>query len=239
MKLPKVTLSIAALIAANLVPLAGVLLFGWDAGAIVLLYWAENLVVGFYTVLKIVLAPVPKPSYHLGKLFLIAFFYLHFGLFCGVHGALLAGLFNLGEPFPKGPDWPFPVVFFQVVASLIAGVWRSRPPGVEWPVISLFASHGVSFVQNHLVRRERASLDEGQLMIQPYGRIVLMHVTILAGALPVMLLGSPVPLLVVLIGLKIAVDIALHKRSHGRIGQGPPALLGRAAAGTARRRPRG
>jgi hypothetical protein len=127
------------------------------------------------------------------------------------------------------------VVFFQVVASLIAGVWRSRPPGLEWPVISLFVSHGVSFVQNHLVRRECASLDEGQLMIQPYGRIVLMHVTILAGGLPVMLLGSPVPLLVILIGLKIAVDIALHNRSHARIGWATVQL--RAGKGRAKRRP--
>ena len=40
--------SLATLVAANLLPLAGVVFFGWDAGVILVLYWAENLVVGSF-----------------------------------------------------------------------------------------------------------------------------------------------------------------------------------------------
>ncbi|MHC4434296.1 MAG: DUF6498-containing protein, partial [Planctomycetota bacterium] len=50
--------SLLALAAANVIPLFGAIFWGWDAGNIVLLYWAENLAVGFYNVLKIAFAKV-------------------------------------------------------------------------------------------------------------------------------------------------------------------------------------
>lgn len=45
-------LPLICLLAANVIPLWGVLVLRWDAFLIVLLYWAENLAVGFYNVLK-------------------------------------------------------------------------------------------------------------------------------------------------------------------------------------------
>lgn len=239
--MPKLTLSIAALVAANLVPLVGVVLFGWDAAVIVLLYWTENVVTGFYSILKMALARVEKPAEQLGKLFIIPFFCVHFGGFCAVHGAFLLAFFKIGGGFPDlNMHWPGPLMFVGLLVSVIAQLWQSRPPGMEWPVLCLLTSHGVSFVQNYLVGGEYARLSPGVLMGQPYGRIVLLHVAIIAGGLPVMLLGSPVPLLIILIGLKIVVDIALHNRSHGAGQQGkdgedgPAALQGKAA----RRAPR-
>jgi len=63
------------LVAANAVPLYGVAFAGWDAFLVVLLYWAENLIIGFYNILKIAFAKVNKPQENLGKLFLIPFFW--------------------------------------------------------------------------------------------------------------------------------------------------------------------
>ncbi len=77
---------IVALLAANTIPLFGVLFLGWDAFYIVLLYWTENLVIGFYNVLKMVFAAVPHPVAHMGKLFIIPFFIVHYGGFTAVHG---------------------------------------------------------------------------------------------------------------------------------------------------------
>lgn len=215
--MPKIDLSVAALIVANLVPLAGVLLFGWDAAVIVLLYWTENLVIGFYTVLKMALARVDSPAGHLGKLFAIPFFCLHFGGFCAVHGFFLLVFFKvggqIGSLLPHG-TWLGPLVFIQLLISVVVRLWQSGPPGMEWPVLGLFVSHGISFVQNYLLGREYASMTGQSLMMQPYGRIVLLHVAIIAGGMPVMLLGSPVPLLCILIVLKIGMDMWLHARSH-------------------------
>lgn len=55
------TLSLASLVAANLIPLVGVFFFGWEVGPILLLYWSENLVVGGYNVLKVMVRPAEHP----------------------------------------------------------------------------------------------------------------------------------------------------------------------------------
>jgi hypothetical protein len=202
-----------ALTAANLMPLAGVLFLGWDAGAIVLLAWSENLIVGFYAVLKIALLKVEKPAHHLVKLFFILFFCMHFGLFCAVHGSFILHFFTLGGGAPSslGGDWPFPL-------DVIVQAWHRRLPGMEWQVLCLFLSHGVSFVQNYLLGKERASSNIMQVMVQPYGRMVLMHVAVIGGAFAAIWLSSPVPALFVLVGLKLMVDIALHRWSHREKG---------------------
>ena len=51
-------------------------------------------------------------------------------------------------------------------------------------------------------------------MQQLYKRIVLLHVAIIAGGFGVMALGSPLPLLVLIVIGKIALDIHLHRREH-------------------------
>jgi hypothetical protein len=51
-------------------------------------------------------------------------------------------------------------------------------------------------------------------MAAPYKRIVVMHVAIIAGGFGVLALGEPTILLLVLVGLKTAMDVVLHRRSH-------------------------
>ena len=67
MELPKPSLSVLSLVGANLVPLLGVLLLDWDAAVIVLLYWTENVVIGFYNILRTTLVKVDSPVFHLRK----------------------------------------------------------------------------------------------------------------------------------------------------------------------------
>jgi hypothetical protein len=212
--------SILALIAANLAPLLGVLFFGWDAAAIVLLYWIENLIIGAYNILRMILVKVKSQSEQLKKLFLIPFFCVHFGGFCAVHGFFLLAFFKLGDDLnffaPQDP-WLGPLVFVQLLVSVIAQLWESRPAGMEWPVLGLVVSHGISFIRNYLIGGEYLTLTIGKLMSRPYTRIVLLHVAIIAGGVPIMMLGSPVPLLCILVILKIGMDVWLHTKSHGAI----------------------
>ena len=51
-------------------------------------------------------------------------------------------------------------------------------------------------------------------MQQPYGRVVVLHLTILLGGFAAMLLGSPLWALLLLIGLKIALDLKAHLKEH-------------------------
>jgi hypothetical protein len=59
-------------------------------------------------------------------------------------------------------------------------LWLSRPPGLEWPVLGLALSHGLSFVKNFLLGQEYLALKINEIMMRPYKRIVLMHVAIIA-----------------------------------------------------------
>jgi hypothetical protein len=212
----KESLSVLALVLANLVPLAGVLFFHWDIAAVVLLYWTENVVIGLYTILKMAVVPLSPPGANIVKLFQIPFFCLHFGGFCGIHGMFLLVMFNLGgqvNTLFSGPAWG-PLVFFQILFGVIRQLWNSRPPGMVWPVLCLLVSHGISFVQNFLLGGEYRTLTMEQLMRRPYARVFVMHVAIFAGAAPVMMLGSPMALLAILILLKIGLDVMLHAKSH-------------------------
>lgn len=48
--------SVLALTAANLIPVVGVLWLGWQVFALLLLFWLENVVVGAFTVLRMLAA---------------------------------------------------------------------------------------------------------------------------------------------------------------------------------------
>jgi uncharacterized protein DUF6498 len=191
------TPSLFALLLANALPIAGVLFFGWSVFPLVLVYWLENVVVGAFNVAKLLLAKPAEPVYWLGKAFLVPFFVVHFGMFTYIHGVLVVALLG-----PKGTQ-PFDLL-------------GTIPPAIEanhlgWAVVGLVASHGLSFYWNYLKNGEyqRASLNA--LMTQPYGRVMVLHFTVLFGGWIVMLLGSPLLALVLLVVLKTAADLRAHK----------------------------
>jgi len=212
-------LPLICLLAANVIPLWGVLVLRWDAFLIVLLYWAENLAVGFYNVLKIAFAKVPEPAAHLGKLFMIPFFIIHFGGFTGIHGIFVLTMFKKSEgSFMSGADWPCFLVFVQMLLNVIREAYSVIPANMKLALLALFGSHGISFVYNYLVKGEYARANPGKLMGAPYVRVVVMHVAIIAGGFATMALGSPVGLLIVLIVLKTVVDVKLHLYEHRKKG---------------------
>jgi hypothetical protein len=203
------SLSLLFLIVANLLPLVGVVFFGWDVAALVVLYWSENLIIGFYNLLKMAF------SGGLTAVFPALFFLIHYGGFCAVHGVFIVALLLDEQPaFGQDPPWPLFLVFLQLLFDVVAQVLANAPR--EWIIafVGLFISHGYSFVSNFLLGGERDAATTRRLMSAPYKRIVILHVAIIAGGFGVLALGQPVLLLSVLIGLKIALDIALHRREH-------------------------
>ena len=203
------TPSQVALVLANAVPLVGVLLLGWTVFPLLLLYWLENVVVGGFNVLKMLLAKPAEPVYWAGKLFLIPFFIVHFGGFTFVHGVLVVAFFG-----PKG------IEPFDLLTAVPAAI---RANQLGWGLLSLIASHGFSFYWNYVKNGEyqRASLQA--LMGQPYGRVIVLHLTVLVGGWIVMLLGSPVGALLVLVALKTAADWRGHRAERRKFAALPEA----------------
>ena len=212
----ELTLPVKALIFANLIPLPGVLFFGWDAGALLLLYWLENLVIGGYTLIRML---------HNGGLkavFVSLFFVFHYGMFCAVHGLFVLMLSNTGmeevESFPGfAQDDSFvlflPLIMIQGVISTIV----ERYPGLLFlPLLSFIISHGISIVTHHFIGKEDAGRSADSIMGDPYGRIVILHVAIIAGSFFIIAgkMASVIPILLLLIILKTGLDLYEHQRSH-------------------------
>lgn len=194
--------ALISLVIFNCVPLIGVAFFDWSLFSVMLVYWLENVIVGIWNVVKMITAKEARESVG-GTLFICLFFIFHYGLFCFVHGifvfVLFGGAFE-GMPFGADTSPEFKI------------------DGFAWPVLvaafGLFVSHGISYFTNYLGKGEYLEANSHDLMEKPYGRMMLLHVTIVIGGGLVMVLGQPILALVILVVLKIGFDIRAHRKSH-------------------------
>jgi len=200
----------------NLVPLVGVLAWNWEVFPLLLLFWLENVIIGVFNALKMLLA-APDEGLAWGvKLFVIPLFCVHYGLFTLVHGVFVLGFFGGG--FRQGAPFPDLAVFWQRAME-----WK-----LEWPILGLALSHAVSFAWNYLGEGEYRRARVSTLMQQPYGRVVVLHLTLLLGAFLMTALHSPVTGLALLVVLKIALDVRAHLRERRKFA---PAASGTADVG--------
>jgi hypothetical protein len=191
------------LILANAVPLFGVLFLGWDVFALMLQFWFENVIIGIFALLRI-LSAGQQDSIG-GRLFLALFFSLHYGGFTLGHGYLLLELFG------DGPYRMEQIVRPEFWLTLAAQT------GVSIAVLALFASHLYSFINHYVLGGEYRRLSARKAMAMPYPRIVLLHVSLLAGGFLLEMTGQPVAGLAIFVILKIGLDLKMHVREHQRL----------------------
>jgi hypothetical protein len=175
-----------------------------------------------------------RPGSVAGRTGVAGFFLIHYGLFWLVHGVfvltmpLFAGIGGgfgsvgdgssgplAGDPgvpvFPGDPAFPGAGPGFDLGGGMMAGF---QPGSVLLAVVALAISHGVSFWFNYLRRGEYRRASPGRLMFAPYGRLVVLHVTIILGAIAVAATGAPAVIAGILVALKVALDLAFHLRAH-------------------------
>ncbi|MDF2733395.1 MAG: hypothetical protein K0S97_18 [Chloroflexota bacterium] len=236
--------AVVALIVANAIPLVGAIFFGWNVWMILIVYWLENGVVGFFNVLKILRAEGPadptsdwrmngKPMAAVGRAGIAGFFVIHYGIFWFVHGIfvltlpLFAGIgdgFDTVEPFGPldgesvdGVFAPFPTARMDMTSGF-------EPGAILLAVIALAISHGLSYWFNYLGRGEyRRTSPAGQMFV-PYGRLVVLHITIIVGGMAIAFTGAPAAALAILVVLKTLMDIAFHLAEH-RSRSAPPGTV--------------
>ncbi len=234
------TTSVVLLVAFNLLPLAGVLFWSWNVATLLVLYWVENGIVGLLNVPKMLLAsgpdepptreidvrgigPVTVPRRGMvDKAGLIPFFLIHYGIFWVVHGVfvftlpMIAAIRSNPDSPPGGLDPGFPGGLGSSV-----DVFQGAPVGPDLSAVALAAvglaiSHGASFLINYVGKGEYRRVSTAKQMFAPYGRLVILHLTILFGAFVSLTIGSPIGAIIVLVILKTIVDLQLHLREHGR-----------------------
>ncbi len=234
--------SALALLAANAVPLVGVLFLGWSLWTILVVYWVENGIVGLWNIPRILLAEGQLlPGRHvgvgyrrwavttvpaLGRTGMAVFFSIHYGRFWLVHGVFVMVLPQF-MGFAGSAAVPVPVPLFpgDPNAPFVPGASSFGPASVgpfgqlDWSAVAivaagLFLSHGASFALDYLGRGEFRQTWAAAQMVAPYGRVVVLHMTILLGGFAIAFLGAPIVLLVALVVLKTALDLSIHLRGQ-------------------------
>jgi len=149
------SLSKFALIAANLIPLVGVLFYGWSSTLVLALFWIENLIVGLFNVLKMLVLVLRSKRFN--GLATSAFFTFHYGFFCTVHGTILWDILNLGKldvkaVFPNlGPG------LMEIFASgmvVLLGFIDMFGAVIMLGIGALLLSHLVSFIEDFILKGE-------------------------------------------------------------------------------------
>lgn len=183
------------LIIANLIPIAGSVFLDWNLADVLVLYWAESAVIGFFNICKIIVigrweAVLAGP-----------FFLGHFGGFMVIHFLFLYTLFIEPSQKSTGPEGDL-----ADVARLFVVLWPA--------LVALFASHGFSFYKNFLGRKEYLGRTVRSQMSEPYTRIIFMQFVLIFGGGLSMALGGPVLILLIVIALKIYFDVRAHLKQH-------------------------
>ena len=199
--------SVIALLLANLVPVAGVLFFGWEVFPLMFLFWSENVIVGGFNVLKMIFAGGGGGLGQASKFFIIPFFCVHYGMFTFVHGIFIVMMFGGG--MQNGQGFPGVEKFWNVMQENHLG----------WAVLGLIISRGISFATNYIGNGEYKNVFAPMLMAQPYGRILVLHLAIIGGGFLVMALHSPLLGLLLLVALKTLLDLAGHLRERAKFSQ--------------------
>jgi hypothetical protein len=209
------------LIAANATPIFGVSYWGWDVFVLLVLYWMETAIIGLWTIARVAVAPPGS----MGSLMvnghpttsssaMAAFFVVHAGIFMSLHMVFLWALFA-GE-WAQTIHVPRDFFTHMVIGT---DLWI--------PLLLLFAARGLSLLF-HVLKPEAiqklerslhlptsikvptpAGAGLGSIVSGFYGRIILMHMTIIFSAFLVEAFGSITPL-IIMVGLKTATDVGLH-----------------------------
>jgi hypothetical protein len=224
--------AVVALIVANAIPLFGALFLGWNVWTILIVYWLENGVVGFFNVLKMLRAEGAadpssgwrmngKPMGMVGRGAIAGFFVIHYGMFWFVHGifvltmplfaGMAGGFADLGPVPGEGGRFPGEGLEVDSMTSMTAGF---EIGAVLFAVVALAISHGLSYWFNYLGRGEFRRTSAAGQMFAPYGRLVVLHITIIVGGMAIAFTGAPAAALAILVVLKTVMDIGFHLAEH-------------------------
>ncbi|MGH2418164.1 MAG: DUF6498-containing protein, partial [Candidatus Limnocylindria bacterium] len=121
---------------------------------------------------------------------LIGFFLFHYGIFWFAHGMFVTSFFGTRGPGDVSP---------ATLAPAAAG---------------LALSHLLSYRTNYIGRGEYVRVSPGVQMFSVYGRVVVLHLTVILGGVATSVLGAPVAALIVMVVLKTLLDLFFHLREH-------------------------
>jgi len=203
----RLVLSGGILIISNIIPLAGVLFFHWELIDILLLYWLESAIIGFFNIFRLVMVEART------SMLMVPFFTMHYGIFMFGHFFFIVLINYLPNP---QASVPFEIVMNDLRLFVL--------PRLYLPFLAIFFSHGYSFITNFIGNKEYRLSKTSDLMSAPYKRVIIMQFALIAGSFSFVAFNRPAYTLLILIVLKIIIDLTTHLKEHSK---SHPAASGR------------
>jgi hypothetical protein len=181
----------------HLLPLLGIWLAGWKAETLLVLYWMESLVVGFWTVVLVAVAPeqplplLSNPGQRATTGAPIALFVLvHAGFFMGIHLFFLHFAFEVTN-----------IAHYGSLPAALLGMLLDE--GLWVPLAGLFV---VRALATYDVLRRGEPVQRS--IIGFYYRIVVMQLAIILGGFLMFAIG-PVAALVALVMVRLGFELTI------------------------------
>jgi hypothetical protein len=194
-----------ALVVGNLVAVAIAVLHPPITASLMFLYWAECVIVGIFNIFKLrYVPPLNLKASEMERMtprevaahqaFTMAVFVVHYGIFVFMCFGMIhmLAMREMGRDFAAG----------------------SYYLGFLLPIAVLAVTHGVSFRVNFLGKREYIGRTGEQQMFKPYGRVLLMALTVFIGIGLVMVTNLPAAAAVLFVPAKLLADLHAHFRDH-------------------------
>lgn len=207
---PIANIAVATLIISNIIPIFGVLSWGWDLFQLMLLYLGELVILGLFSYLKI--AKVQQVWWSEESKYVVGISTLATGIYFIFLCLIFSGLF---DPTQEEIDTATLIALgskISQVATIIA-----------WPLLTIAISHSLSYFLNFLGRQEYLRLTPDQLTQNLGWRMIGLHLAILGGAYWATQEHNPaLPAILILMGIKTLADFITHVEEHRRANKPHP-----------------
>lgn len=214
------------LVLANLYPIYGVVFLGWNAKFILYTYWCENLIIGLFTVLKMLKTKIYLDNTQSNNPSLNS-------------NAISEG--NNSKIFSFiwvycGASFLYYIVIAILTTEAGGIVVFNLPHQIIVPVCFIFLSHAFSYVVNFIIGEEYKKLSLDEEIKMPVRRLVIVHLTVTLGSLVIKGVGvilmiimalffgltisqsaTGVVLMIIMVLAKIFLDIIAHLQEHSGI----------------------
>jgi hypothetical protein len=181
-------------LAVDLMPIIAVFAFGWSATPLVALYWLENIVIGAFTIFRMIGTALVSVVSLAMSLFMVPFFFFHYGMFCFVHGVFI----RVFAEWNKGVDGGGALEPISLIQWALG-----TAPEMLWFVAAIVGVSALYYVFDFLWRGEFKTSNPQAEMFSPYGRIVTLHIAIILGAGVAFSLNEPLAGVLLLIFIRV------------------------------------
>lgn len=187
------------IILCNLIPVYAVVFLNWKSIDLIFLYWLENLIIGLFMVLRMLIRRYSGIPEVIVSLYSIPFTAFHYTLFCIFHGIFIMVIF---DQMKFGDNAPLDLFYVSVLMI--------KSGGMEMAIAGLFLIHLIDWIRDWF----KSAQDIGDIVFSAYKRIMLTHLTIIACGFALLKIGNPEIGLLFLIAIKMAIDLYLYFRKE-------------------------